>query len=131
MITTDSPAGTEVLDVIQGTVAAWSANDPDAFADLYATDATIVLNGGTFLRGREEIRAFMTAGFQGPLRGTRGVDEPLSVRTIGDTAVVVSRSGFLQPGEDTLAPDRVRMATWMLIRQDGRWLVAAYHNSTV
>jgi uncharacterized protein (TIGR02246 family) len=126
MITTDTE--TAIRDVILGTVAAWNANDADEFAALYATDATVVLQGGTFLRGRDEIRAFMTAGFGGRLQGTRGSDEQLSVRVIGDTAVVVSLSGFLLPGEETPAPERVRRATWTFARHDSQWLVEAYHN---
>jgi uncharacterized protein (TIGR02246 family) len=129
MITTDTK--TDVRDVIRGTVAAWSANDADAFAALYTTDATVVLQGGTFLRGRDEIRTFMEAGFAGRLRGTRGCDEQVSLRVIGDAAVVVSMSGFLLPGEDTLAPERVRRATWTLARQESGWLVEAYHNCSV
>jgi uncharacterized protein (TIGR02246 family) len=119
---------TTVTDAVMATVAAWNANDADAFADLYTPDATVVLPGGTFLRGREEIRRYMTAGFAGPLRGTRGSDEQDSVRLVGDCAVVVSRSGYLLPGEDAPAPDRARRATWTLTRTEGRWLVEAYHN---
>jgi uncharacterized protein (TIGR02246 family) len=114
------------VDTIMATTAAWTRNDPDEFADLYAGDATVVLGGGTFLRGREEIRRFMTAGFAGRLKGTFGIDEQDSVRVIGDTAIVVSRSGFQAPGAD--APSSLRRATWTLVRRDGRWLVESYHN---
>ena len=57
---------TTVTEPILATVSAWDANDADAFAEVYAPDATVVLTGGTFLRGREEIRRYMTAGFAGP-----------------------------------------------------------------
>jgi uncharacterized protein (TIGR02246 family) len=46
-----------VREILRGTVSAWTANDPDAFADLYAKDATVTLANGTYLRGRDEIRA--------------------------------------------------------------------------
>ena len=117
---------TSAVDTIMATTAAWTRNDADEFADLYADDATVVLAGGTFLRGREEIRRFMAAGFAGRLAGTFGMDEQDSVRVIGDTAIVVSRSGFKAPGAD--APTVVRRATWTLARHDGRWLVESYHN---
>lgn len=126
MLRTDN--ATAVQATILGTVDAWNANDATAFAGWYAPDATVVLQDGTFLRGRDEIRAFMAAGFTGRLRGTRGSDEQVSVRVIGDTAIVVSLSGFLLPGEETVAPERVRRATWTLARHDDRWLVEAYHN---
>ena len=95
---------------------------------LYRPDATVVLAGGTFLRGRAEIRAFMAAAFAGRLAGTRSVDEAEDVHVEGDAAVVVSRSGFLLPGESAPPPDRLRRATWTLTRADGGWRVAAYHN---
>jgi uncharacterized protein (TIGR02246 family) len=119
---------TTVTEPIMATVEAWAANDADAFAEVYAPDATVVLAGGTFLRGREEIRRFMAAGFAGRLRGTRGTDEQESVRRIGDCAVVVSRSGYLLPGEETVTPDRLRRATWTLSRHDEGWLIESYHN---
>lgn len=129
MITTD--AQTEVLAVLAATVQAWSANDAEAFAALYSDDASVVLGGGTFLRGRTEIRDYMAAGFAGPLSGTKGADEAESVRVIGNGAIVVSRSGFRLPGEDAVAPDRRRRATWTLARNDAGWQIEAYHNCPV
>ncbi len=72
----------------------------------------------------------MAAGFAGPLRG-RGADEAESVRVIGNGAIVVSRSGFRLPGEDAVAPDRQRRATWTLARNDAGWQIEAYHNCPV
>jgi uncharacterized protein (TIGR02246 family) len=123
---TGTTTETTALDTIMATTAAWTRNDADEFADLHTSDATVVLTGGTFLRGREEIRRFMAAGFAGRLRGTYGIDEQDSVRVIGDTAIVVSRSGFAAPGSDT--PTLMRRATWTLVKRDGRWLVGSYHN---
>jgi uncharacterized protein (TIGR02246 family) len=120
---------TGAVDTIMATTAAWTRNDADEFAELYASDATVVLTGGTFLQGREELRRFMAAGFAGRLAGTFGIDEQDSVRVLGNTAIVVSRSGFKAPGPD--APSVVRRATWTLVRQDGRWLVASYHNCDI
>jgi len=115
-----------VREILRATVSAWTANDPDAFAGRYAKDATVTLADGTYLRGRDEIRAFMAAGFAGPLRGTSGLDEPESVRLLGDgAAVVLSLSGFHGPGA---AAGRVRRATWVLSRHGEEWLVDAYAN---
>jgi uncharacterized protein (TIGR02246 family) len=123
---TGTTTETTAVDTIMATTAAWTRNDADEFADLYASDATVVLTGGVFLQGREEIRQFMAGGFAGRLKGTYGIDEQDSVRVIGDTAIVVSRSGFAVPGSDT--PNLVRRATWTVVKHDGRWLVESYHN---
>ena len=120
-----------VRAILARTVTAWTANDADAFADLYAEDATVMLADGVYLRGRDEIRAYMAAGFAGPLRGTRGLDEPESVRLLGDdAAVVISRSGFLLDGETRPSADHTRRAAWVLSRYDGAWSVAAYANQS-
>jgi uncharacterized protein (TIGR02246 family) len=112
-----------VRELLRQTVTAWTANDAGAFADLYTKDATVTLADGTYLRNRDEIRAFMAAGFAGRLRGTRGLDEVESIRPLGPgAAVAVSRSGFTPPA------GTVRRATWVLARQDGDWRVAAYAN---
>ena len=46
-----------------------------------------------------------------------------------DAAVVVSETGILFPGETEVPEDRVVIASWVLARQEGRWLLAAYQNS--
>jgi uncharacterized protein (TIGR02246 family) len=120
-------AETAVRHTILGTVRAWTANDPTAFAARYSPDATVVLPG-TFLQGRAEIEAYMKAGFDGPLRGTRGSDEEVSLRIIGGGAVMVSLSGYLPADEAQTVPARARRATWTLARHGDEWLVEAYHN---
>jgi uncharacterized protein (TIGR02246 family) len=132
MITKESTGAAQaVRDVLAGTMKAWEAHDADAFVEHYTPDATVVLSGGVFLRGREAVRSFMADSFAGRLAGSRAIDEPESVRVTGDTAVVVSRAGILNAGEDTLPADRLRRATWTLTRHDGWWLVEAYANSTL
>jgi uncharacterized protein (TIGR02246 family) len=118
----------DVRAVLRSITAAWDANDAAAFAAAYTPDATVVLTGGVFHRDREEIRAYLAAGFDGPLKGTRGIDEPELVRVTGDSAVVVSRTGFLMVGETELPAARERRATWTLRRTPEGWRVAAYAN---
>jgi uncharacterized protein (TIGR02246 family) len=124
-----SETGEEIRGVFGAIYAAWADNDADAFVAPYREDATVVMPG-VYHRDREEIRASMAAGFSGPLKGSRAVDEPLGIRVIGDnTAVVVSKAGILLAGETTLPAGREVIATWVLVRQDGNWLVASYANA--
>ncbi|MEV3921208.1 SgcJ/EcaC family oxidoreductase [Actinomadura coerulea] len=119
---------TAVREVFERLYKAWGDGDADAFADFYAEDATVVMPG-VFNRGREAVRGHMAAAFDGPLKGSRAVDEPQDVRVHGDTAIVVSRAGIIMAGEQEFPPERERLATWVLSRRDGRWLVAAYANA--
>jgi uncharacterized protein (TIGR02246 family) len=109
-------------------VAAWDANDADTFAELYAEEATVV-TAGSQQHGKDEIRAFMAAGFAGPLKGTTSTEEPQRIRFIGqDVAIVNSLGGFILPGGDAVLPSLQRQATWVLNRAGSGWLVESYHN---
>ncbi|HEY3606123.1 MAG TPA: SgcJ/EcaC family oxidoreductase [Pseudonocardiaceae bacterium] len=120
---------TPVLDVLHRMNAAWVAADADAFVAEYVEDATVVLPG-TFHQGRAAIRDFMADSFAGRLKGTHPLDEPKDVRVLGaDTAIVVSRTGVAMAGEQDVPADRERIGTWVLTRQNGRWLVAAFANA--
>jgi uncharacterized protein (TIGR02246 family) len=126
--TTQIETEQEVRAVLEALYVAWANNDADAFVALYTEDATVVMPG-IFNRGKDNVRAYMAAAFAGPLRGSRGVDEPQSIRIFGDdTAIVVSEAGILMAGETSLPADRLRRATWVLAKQDGAWRIAAYHN---
>jgi uncharacterized protein (TIGR02246 family) len=119
-----------VRGVLAAVYEAWAAHDADAFAALYTEDASVVLPG-LLHSGREAVREFMADAFAGRLRGTQGVDVPQQIRLYGDTAIVVSHAGTLLPGESELAAERERHATWVMVRQDGDWKIAAYANAPV
>ncbi|MFD7665874.1 SgcJ/EcaC family oxidoreductase [Streptomyces sp. NPDC059788] len=110
-------------------VAAWRENDGEAFADVFAEDATLVLPG-TFLAGRRAIRSFMTEAFAGPFKGTRVTGDPVDVRALGaDVAVLTTRGGVIPPGATGLPAENAIHATWVLVRSAGDWLIAAYQNT--
>jgi uncharacterized protein (TIGR02246 family) len=127
--TMKNDATDEVMTVIHAVYDAWAAGDAEAFAELYTDDATVV-QPGTHKKDKGEIRTMMAAGFAGPLKGSRVLDEPQSVRFLGaGAAVVVSEGGVIMAGHDDVPAERMVRATWALTKQDGQWLVAAYQNS--
>ncbi|MEC3918925.1 SgcJ/EcaC family oxidoreductase [Nocardia sp. CDC160] len=116
-----------VLGILTGVYDAWAANDADAFIADYDPDSTSVLPG-EFRSGRDEVRAHMAAGFEGPLEGSKVLSNPQQVRfPIPDTAIVVSRDAILMAGESEPPQDRWVRSTWTMIRRDGRWLLTAFH----
>lgn len=120
-----------VRALVEAVSSAWAAGDATAFADHYAKEATAILPG-FHLRDKEDVRTAMAAAFAGQLKGTRRIHQIHSVRfprnTGGATAIVISRSGTALAGQAGPVPDGWSLATWLLARHDGRWLVEAYHD---
>jgi uncharacterized protein (TIGR02246 family) len=118
-----------VLGVIKGVYAAWEANDAEAFVADYLDDASVV-QPGVYKKDRQEVQSTMAGGFAGPLKGSRVIDEPQDVRFLNeDTAIVISEGGIVFPGQNAVPSEGMVRATWVLAKRDGRWCVAAYHNS--
>jgi uncharacterized protein (TIGR02246 family) len=121
--------------VIQAVLAdsykAWDAGDADAMVADYTEDATAILPG-SLRDGRDAIRQGMAMAFAGPLQGSSTWNKQLSIRFIGDDgAIVISESAILFAGQTEVPESGKVNATWVFEKRDGRWLVAAYHNSPV
>jgi uncharacterized protein (TIGR02246 family) len=125
----NAAASSDIRALFADVSRAWTDGDADAFAAGYAENATVIFPG-TYLPGREAIRAAMAAAFAGPLKGSRRIHDVQAIRFPGDrTAVVISNSGTVLAGEPGAPADRSERVTWLLSRRDGRWLVEAYHSS--
>ncbi|WP_116244147.1 SgcJ/EcaC family oxidoreductase [Nocardiopsis sp. FIRDI 009] len=110
-------------------VAAWADHDAKAFSEVFTEECTMVLPG-VLCRGREEVREFMASAFAGPFKGTRVTGTPVSARALGaDAAVLVTQGGVLAPGDEEVSDARAIRATWVAVRTDGGWRLAAYQNS--
>jgi uncharacterized protein (TIGR02246 family) len=129
----DSRAADEaaIQAVLVDSYKAWEAGDADGMTASYTADATAIMTGS--LRGsRDVIRESMAQAFAGPLKGSSTWNKQLSLRFTGqDAAIVISESGILFAGETEVPDARKVNATWVFERRDGRWLIAAYHNSPV
>lgn len=107
---------------------AWGT-DADVFTADYTEDASAIMPG-SFMDSRAAINGSLSFLFSGPLKGTRASEEVLQVRFLNDlTAVVVTKTGVLIPGETEAPAERSSFATWVLTKQDSGWKIAAYGNS--
>jgi len=118
----------EIAAVPARMVAAWATHDARAFADLFTQDGTLILPG-VYKKGRDEIREFMSAAYAGPYQGTRVTGSPIDVKPLADGAVaLLTMGGVLAPGETELSDPAAIRASWILVRREGRWLLAVYQN---
>jgi uncharacterized protein (TIGR02246 family) len=113
----------------QRVVAAWAAHDADAFAEVFTPDGTMIIPG-VFQKGREAIRAFLAQAFEGPFKGTRVTGTPVDLRFANaESGILITQGGILAPGESEPSTERAVNASWIVIKRDGRWLLASYQNS--
>jgi uncharacterized protein (TIGR02246 family) len=118
-------------DVPERTTAAWEKHDAGMFADAFTTDTKVVI-AGTYLQGRDQVYAYISAAFAGPIKGTRVVSDPVSAEYINaDTGLVMTEGGILLPGEASVSDDRAIWGTWVLAQEDGQWRIRAYHSSPI
>jgi uncharacterized protein (TIGR02246 family) len=111
-------------------VSAWARQDADEFAGVFTEDGTMILPGNVYLKGRGSIREYMKAAFEGSYKDTRVTGQPVDVRALsGDVAVLVTQGGVMAPGETALADKSAIWATWVITKQEGGWLLAAYQNT--
>ncbi|WP_331767355.1 SgcJ/EcaC family oxidoreductase [Embleya sp. NBC_00896] len=117
--------------VLVDSYKAWEGGDAEGMVADYTVDATAIMTG-SLRDSREVIRENMALAFAGPLKDSSTYNKQLSLRFVGrDAAIVVSESGILFPGQ-TEVPDTGKVnATWVFEKEDGRWRIAAYHNSPV
>jgi uncharacterized protein (TIGR02246 family) len=108
---------------------AWADGDADRFVGRYAEDATVIFPG-TYLPGRDAIRAAMAAAFAGPLKASRRIHDLQAIRfPVDRTAVVISNSVTVFAGEPGAPAERWERVSWLLSWRDGKWLIEAYHSS--
>ncbi len=114
-----------VLTVPMRIQEGWERNDADYFAETFAENGSLLMKDEQ-LTSREEIRAYMKAGFSGEFRGARVRGLPLTVRFLGpDTAMVISQGGIILDGETETAPARQVRVTWVIVKQaDGPKLLS-------
>jgi uncharacterized protein (TIGR02246 family) len=124
------PAQQEIFGLVRGFVEAWAAGDADGLVRAYSEDATVVLPGGTYLKGREAIRAAMTAQFQGKWKGTNVLGVPQEVRPVGtDVVLMYSQGGAYRPGSTEVAEQDAITALWVFAKGEAGWSVVAYENT--
>ena len=106
--------------------AAAGAADAEAFAAEFDEDATYVTFFGQAVLGRREIESFHRAAFTKFPPGARMLIKAISVRPLGEDSASVLTVGGIGAGPD-IPFDKFQ--TFAMVRRDGRWACAAFHNT--
>lgn len=126
---TSSSDQAAIAALTQRMVTGWAYGEAETIADLFVEDGTMIL-AGVFCNGRDEIRDYFATAFQGVYRGTQVTGKPISIRALGpDTAILLSVGGVLGAGETEVTPENAIRASWLVVRRDGQWRLAAYQNT--
>jgi uncharacterized protein (TIGR02246 family) len=118
-----------IASLTQRVIAAWAYHDASAFADVFTEDGTMVL-AGVYRKGRPQIREYMDNAFKTSYKGTQVTGKPVDMRPLGgDAAILLSMGGVLAAGESEVSETSAVRASWVVVRQDGNWWLAAYQNT--
>jgi uncharacterized protein (TIGR02246 family) len=119
-----------VRALYQQFIEAWG--DTDAYAALFTEDGDYVTFDGSHARGRSEIAKAHRPLFEGILKGSRLVDVsiPVEVRFPSpDVALVHSGGAVLRSHQKKPSRRAVSVQTLVAVKQEDRWLFAAFQNT--
>jgi uncharacterized protein (TIGR02246 family) len=135
-ITFDGGSMTEDEQAIRGlmsrTYDAWASADARAYAEAFTEDSDYVAFDGTRCRGRAENEALHASLFGTVLKGTRLQGAVESVRFLTrEVAVAHATGSVVWPWQKQASRRRLSRQTLVLVKRDGSWRIAAFHNTRV
>lgn len=105
---------------------AFNSHDPSAVSAFFRHDADIIVRNLPMIKGKQAIRNWWSTYFSQPrtYKALFIIDE---IRSISDDVVQINFTvtGAFPETEGKLRPVRQTSAMWILVRGDGRWLIAA------
>jgi uncharacterized protein (TIGR02246 family) len=119
------------LTVAMRIQAAWKANDPDMFADMFTENGSLLMKDRQ-LHSREEIRGFMAGLFSGSHRGARVIGWPVEVQFLsGEVAMVITEGGIVMPGEADVADTNLIRSTWVIAKKPEGLKLVSHQSSPI
>jgi uncharacterized protein (TIGR02246 family) len=108
---------------------AWNRHDMKAWSDLFTEDADVVVITGKHLKGREEIFKYHDQLHKGVFKDRKGQGQLKDLRFIRPDVAIghVAFEGTSTSGDERRTTNA--LATVVLVKQQGRWLITAFHNT--
>ncbi|MGF6881436.1 uncharacterized protein (TIGR02246 family) [Nocardia sp. GAS34] len=108
---------------------AWADGDARAYAACFTPDADYVTFMGTHHKGRSAIETSHVPLFEKYQKGSRIDGEITQVRALTQDVALVHGKGALVKGAKRRTARNTKVQTWVVVRRDGEWEVAAFHNT--
>src|SRR5215471_15666858 len=121
-----------IRQVIAAMDDAFNAHTPDV--SLFARDADFVNVNGTWLKGASDIESGRRAAFETRLKHARTQSLEVRIRFIRpDVAIVhvTSETDGITTSDGRELPPQRELNIRVFIKDDGRWLLTAFHNTPV
>jgi uncharacterized protein (TIGR02246 family) len=131
--TNDHERDVEAIErIISDIETGFNTKDPDLSVEHFTENATAVSVAGTLLSGRAALLDANIRSLSGPLRDQYAryeVDEVVFVRP--DVAVAHKRAWATTADGEPIDTDHSMITLYVLVKEDGRWWVAARQNTMV
>lgn len=131
--TLDRVADRAAIDAVLGQMAeAWTGNDAQAYAALFADDVDYVAFDGTHLVGRAANADAHAKLFETVLKGSRLVGDTADIRFLTEDVALVHSVGTVAfPWQRQPPASRRSIQTLVFQRKAGGWTIAAFHNARI
>jgi uncharacterized protein (TIGR02246 family) len=118
--------------ILNELIDGWKSANGRAVAATFTEDGDLVAGDGTHKKGRVEIAQYMQMVFEKVFVGGRVSIEINSMRPLTNSVVLVhAKGGILMAGERSVPPDRLGLQTFVVTKQNGRWLIASFQNTRI
>ena len=123
-----------IKKIIAGTTEAFNKHDAKAFTRFYTVDAELITVRGERMRGAAEIEKGLAAIFATRAKSVTLKTLDMTVRFIRPDVAVAhvtnELSGLVSAEGEPLPPHR-ELSIRVLVKDQGKWLVTAFHNTIV
>ena len=126
------PESAAIRQVVDRFVDAFNAHDAHAWAMPFAEDGDFTNVTGLTLHGRKAVDERFRGLFAGPLKDAHRTATVRHVRMVKPDVAAVDAEWELvgsKAADGSENPVRKGIFTWVMVKQDGRWMFADFHES--
>ena len=118
-------------DVIKQLEDSWNTANGEAFGEAFTEDADFIAIRGDYHQGREAIAKGHHAIFNSIYKDSRATYELIRARALSDGVILAQTRSDLSAPSGPLAGEHSSVSTLVLVRDEGAWQVAGFHNTLV